>query len=588
MKPRLAGLVDLSNTCVAACWYLAIAIAITWPVARGLASDLPSDLGDPAFVSGILARGADEWLKLLSGDTGAIARFWNARFFYPETLATAFSEHFLAHAFQVLPVWAATHNIILCYNLLFLSSYVLSGVGMYLLARELTGAPGASFVAGLVFMCTPYRVASMPHLQVLSAQWMPFALLGLRRYLASGSRLALAGGGASIWLQNLSSGYYLISFAPFAAAYALAEMAGRSMLTRWRTWRDLGLAGVATLAATLPFAIPYLVLKARFQYRRPLDQIDPYGADILAWITTDPRLNLWGGLQVHPAPESLLFLGFAAMALAVIGVWAAWTRPGAVSGDGDRTAPAVALFAAGGIAIAVWIAMGPTPRLAGEPLPIPSLFRVLYDFVPGFDVSRAPGRYAMIVALLLSVLAAYGVCWLASVRARTLTALAGLLVVAEGAAIPFQVNLSFWTSPEVTRPEARLYPEAEAPPVWKYLRTLPADAVVAHFPFGYPEYEIRYVFYSSGIRAQMVNGYSGNFPYSYVDRQARLTRPQLDPEAAWAALLEDGVTHVVVHEGFWPDDTGSRIQAWLEGAGARRLAWFDGSAVYALAPSRDP
>lgn len=582
MRNPLSALTDLSKAPVATAWYLIIAVALTWPVARGLTSDLPSDLGDPMFVSWVLARAADHWAALFSGDFSAVTRFWDAQIFHPEPLTTALSEHFAAHALQVLPVWLATRNIVLCYNLLFFASYVLSGLGMYLLARDLTGHPRAAFVAGLAYMCTPYRVASMPHLQVLSSHWMPFALYGVRRYLATGSRWPLAGGAAAVWLQNLSSGYYLIYFGPFVALYAMAEMAARSLVGRWRVWRDLAVAGAGALLLSLPFALPYVVLKRRFQYRRPLSEIEGFSADVLAFVTSDPRLNVWGGLQTWFANEGLLFLGFSVVALAAIGARAATARSEDVSRQADGTSRAVTTFALGGIVLAVWIALGPVPKFAGQALPIPSLFRLLYETIPGFDVSRVPGRFAMIVALLLAILAGYGAARLSRTRARWMVAVFAVAIALEGAAVPFPRNLAFWTSPEVTQPEARVYSDASAMRVWRYLGTLPPGAVVAHFPFGYPEYEIRYLFYSSFGWHRMTNGYSGNFPPSYVSRLDIFRRPWLAPNAALARLNEDGVTHVVVHEALWPDDSASKVEQWLEWAGGVRLAHFDRSIVYTL------
>ena len=60
---------------------------------------------------------------------------------------------------------------------------MLSGLGTYLFVREVTGSARAGFVAGLIYAFAPYRVPQFAHLQVLSSQWMPFALYGLRRYL---------------------------------------------------------------------------------------------------------------------------------------------------------------------------------------------------------------------------------------------------------------------------------------------------------------------------------------------------------------------------------------------------------------------
>ena len=164
---------------------------------------LPGDLGDPAFLTGVLAWGSDHWLALFSGNLGAASTFWDAPIFYPERVATALSEHIALHSLLTLPVYLVTRNAVLCYNLWFLATFVLSAFGMYLLVRDLTGRPGAAVVAGLAFGFAPYRIATLAHLQVLSSHWMPFVLLGLRRYVATGNSNALLGAGAALWAQNL-------------------------------------------------------------------------------------------------------------------------------------------------------------------------------------------------------------------------------------------------------------------------------------------------------------------------------------------------------------------------------------------------
>ena len=123
---------------------------------------------------------------------------------------------------------------ILGYNLLFLSTFVLSGLGMFLLGRELTGSRAAGFVAGLAFAFSPFRFASMPHLQVLSSAWMPFVLFGLRRYFVTGRRGRSPAPPPHGSLQNLSCGYYLLFFSPVVVMYIAWEMTTRGL------WTDRG------------------------------------------------------------------------------------------------------------------------------------------------------------------------------------------------------------------------------------------------------------------------------------------------------------------------------------------------------------
>ncbi len=79
-----------------------------------------------------LAWDCQQLLAILRGDFARLATFFDANIFHPLPLTLAYSEHFIAQAVQVLPVWALTGNPILCYNLLYLSTFVLSGLGAYL------------------------------------------------------------------------------------------------------------------------------------------------------------------------------------------------------------------------------------------------------------------------------------------------------------------------------------------------------------------------------------------------------------------------------------------------------------------------
>jgi hypothetical protein len=295
---------------VATAFYLALTLALTWPLAAGLRHDIPGDFGDPLFTAWALA-----W------DATHLGRgWWNANIFAPHPLSLAYSEHFLAQALQILPVYAATRNPILCYNLLFLSTFVLSGLGMFLLGRELTGSRAAGAVAGLAYAFAPYRIASIPHLQVLSSAWMPFVLFGLRRHFATGRARPLAGAAAAWIAQNLSCGYYLLFFSPIVIGYIFWELTTRG---RWTDRRALLCAVAAcgiVFVGTAPFLLPYLELRRLGVSPRSLIETRRFSADVYAYFTADPNLRLWGPIaQAWPKAEGLLFPGLTIVVLAVLG-----------------------------------------------------------------------------------------------------------------------------------------------------------------------------------------------------------------------------------------------------------------------------
>ena len=89
--------------------------------------------------------------------------------FYPAAGTFAFSEHLLGQAPIAAPLIALTGSPLFGYNVTLLATYVLSALGAHFLAYTLTRRHDASFVAGLAFAFAPYRVAQLPHIQVLAS-----------------------------------------------------------------------------------------------------------------------------------------------------------------------------------------------------------------------------------------------------------------------------------------------------------------------------------------------------------------------------------------------------------------------------------
>jgi len=612
--------------------FVALTLIFTWPLALGLTRDIPGDFGDPLLNAWILA-----W------DASHLGRgWWNANIFYPHPLSLAYSEHLLPQALQILPVYAATGQVILSYNLLFLSTFVLSGLGMFLFVREITGRLDAAFVAGIAYAFAPYRVPSMPHLQVLSSAWMPFALLGFRRHFTTGRIRPLVWGSLAWLAQNLSSGYYLLFFSPVVVIYLTWEMTTRSL---WRAPRIFtGVVGSCAAVAALatPFLLPYIELRRRGFSPRSLDETTRFSADVFAYVTADPNVRLWGPiLQIWPKAEGALFPGLTIVALAAIGgvagcrekgvrpffvraivgllggcavvlvaMLCGWTMRWPIkitsisrvaflsaallalllgfSSDARRTMRRWLASPAGLFTLLLLFALvmswGPAIHSRGRTVTAPTLYTAFYRFVPGYDGVRVPARFAMIVAFALAVLAGLGIAAIGRRRsARAIAIAASIAIVIESIAIPIPINQN---STEYNQPGLAPLPASISasppPPIYSFVATLPASTAIVELPLGEPAFDVRYMFYSTAHWKPLVNGYSGGSPVEYGLLEQTLRDVLMRSDRAWQALVETHATHAIVHESAYAGDRGARVSAWLRSRGAREVAAFGPDRIFQI------
>lgn len=608
--------------------YAVMTVAFTWPITRGIGHDVPGDLGDPLLNIWILAW---DVTHALSG------RWWNAPIFYPHQLALAYSEHLLAQAIQIAPLYALTHNPILCYNVLFLSTFVLSGLGMFLFTRELTGDPVVALAGGAAYAFAPYRIGSLPHLQVLSSAWMPFVLFGFRRYFSTARLLPLVFAGVCWLAQNLSCGYYALFFSPVAVLYCVWELTvnARAERGRARLLVPVSLTIAAVVAGTLPFALPYLQLRHQGFGPRSMLETSRYSADVYAYFTADPNVHLWGTFaRAWAKPEGALFPGLITAGLAltavIASVVAAIRKPtlivgafatagvlvalllgfsirvppvkiaslsravAVVSGFGmllilfSRTcreaaerwwrSPAAILAVMSGFAMAM--SWGPAVYAKGRLVAQMGPYAWFYNHVPGYNGVRAPARFGMIVALSFAALASLALAAIRTTRMRTIAAIAVTALVAmESCAVPIPVNqISVEYQKRGLAPLPPLSTTRES--LYDFIATTPSAVAVLELPLGEPAYDVRYMFHSIGRWKPLVNGYSGGYPSSYEPLDSALDDISGQPERAWRALVESGATHAIVHEDLYAADRGPTVSGWLRARAGREIATFGPDHVF--------
>jgi hypothetical protein len=414
-RPALPG--RRRDTLLALAAFVGVAILATYPLIRNILHSLPGGLGDPLLNSTILAWDADRARHLFRG-------LWDAPYLFPHRRALAYSEHLLGIAIFTAPFDWIGGSPYLAYNVAFIGSYALAGLGMFLLSRDLWGRTDAALLSGLTFALTPYRLGQVPHLQVLMTGWMPIALWSLHHYFAAGRRRWLAGFAAAYVLLGLSNGYYFYFFLFPAAAVIVSELAW-PRLPRGRIIVDVIVIGAIAAVAVLPVALPYYQLQREHGFARTTDEMLSMSAHLSDYFRVPGNGFRWGGLLRAGGGELELFQGFVLSVFAVVGVLTLrWHRHmPTIAGSRAR---AVATYTAIAI-IGIWLSMG----FAGGPL-----YGWLTHAIPGFSGLRVPARFASITGLGLAALAGAGFAWtfdrIGTVPARALVLALATIVVVEG------------------------------------------------------------------------------------------------------------------------------------------------------------
>ena len=293
--------------------YCSLTLALAHPLVLQLGSAFPHDPGDPAL---------NTWILWWNAQTIPLtAAWWNAPAFYPVPGVLSFSETLLGLTVMSTPMQWLGSSPLAAYNAIFLLTFPLCGIAAYLLALEITKRRDAAFIAGVLFVFAPYRMSHLPHLQVLAAFGMPAALFALHRYLRDprASWLMLFGA-AWVW-QGLANGYYLLFFSVLLGMWMLWFV---PPTTAPKPFRAILTAGVLAVLPLLPILWQYRTIHESMGFVRDFGTVRHYGADALALLSTEPKLWLWGWLQVYRGAEGQIFPGLTIVLLIAAAVWAGW------------------------------------------------------------------------------------------------------------------------------------------------------------------------------------------------------------------------------------------------------------------------
>jgi hypothetical protein len=442
--------------------YLGAAGVFTWPLALHLGTAIPGDGKD-----GWQGVWSLWWWATALGQ--GRNPFHTDLLFHPQGADLYLHTLMPFNGLLALPV-QAVGGPVAAYNFIVLVSLVASACGAYWLARDRLARAGAlpgggwgeipPFAAGLLFGFSPYLADHLlSHLNLLAAEGLPFAVLALLRAGDGGGGLGVGGWKSGARKQDSaksssaeppSSILYPLSPVPtpnpqpptprwIAAAVlallvtALCEWQYVLFLALWTglwaAWTVGGRVGAGRRgqaaggwAVVTPLIGPGLAWAGFLLLVSPLiagmigqlgspaapartgfaQDTLTYSADLLAYAIPSPFHPWWGAWAaevLRPFPgtliEKVMFPTYTAVVLAALG-WAVGRRRGWPVG-----------FWAAQAGVFFVLSLGPALHIGGQLLPIPLPAGLLYQ-LPIANLTRAPGRFVVLVLLALAVLLAFG------------------------------------------------------------------------------------------------------------------------------------------------------------------------------------
>jgi hypothetical protein len=430
----------------------------------------------------------------------------------------------------------------------------------------------AGILAGAAFAFAPPRMAHVEHLHVLSAQWLPLALLCMRRLTLARGRARLwwaAGLGGCLFAQGLFGIYFLyflvVMLLVVGAVYLAFALADRDRAAI----EALGLGAAACAVGgvlLVPTLLPYQQVHDDLGVERERAEVDLWSAKRDDYLAAPPTNDLWGGLleERHRHIEQDLFPGLFMLVFAFVGLL-------------DRRVRRARWVLLSVVLTGVVLSFGLTADVFGREFWMP--YQAFYDWLPGFRAIRVPARFGHLALVGLAGLAGIGLDytwrrrWVRIYPTNLRFASAGVLIA--GLAL-------IWADTSTTMDLPDALPVGNPRPDYEYLHDNPGTVI--ELPMGEgPVASAWPNFWSTKHWNPVANGFSGILPPTY-DLLRERSREIPDPDAV--RLMQGlGIDYIVVHEDL-ASESRQELEEGLEANPAVTLVLPGIDAVYEL--ERDP
>lgn len=389
---------------VAGFLYLFIALVLFYPITTNMSTVAPGTGGD-VYINMWGIWWAQYALVHMPGS------FWYTHLlFWPIGSNIAYFTFSPIGAILTAPFQAI--SVTFAYDVIFFLGFLISGLGMFILADYIIKNKYAAFFAGIVYAFGSWHTAAaIGHLDWMVIGWIPLTLYFFLRMLRDTHKYRYAIGMGvcfvfATFMGDVEQGIMtVVLLAVVFIAYAVHPDARRLLKNR-RFWYALGISVVAVLVVGSWGIIPIIHGytspggAANVNSRNTLANDAEWSSPILSFLLPSPYNGLLYGLtksygsiySVDPN-ERIAYIGYTALALAIIGIWKNF--------KGSRLWIIIAIFFG-------WMVLGPYVELGNYVSSgLPGIYYA-YHFIPAFNVVQEADRFYAVFSIGITMLAAFG------------------------------------------------------------------------------------------------------------------------------------------------------------------------------------
>jgi hypothetical protein len=569
------------STIIVLVFFAGLAIFFTRPLITAGGTSTVKHESDPSFQAWTLAWDLHELrTKPLN--------LFNANILFPNDETLAYSDAQVTNALLAAPITGVTGDPMQAHNYLIIFQFFLCAVGAYLLATHLTGSRIAGVVAGVAYSYAPYKFTHIMHLNLLSAAWIPLALLFLHRYFEKKKIYDVALFALFFVIQALTTWHYGLMLAVAVGVMLVVRLIARRRTFTLKWTVSLACALLVAGLLILPFAWPYFKLQGQNpRFKRNISEVETFSADVQDFLAPPAQSLVWGGPlgsfrnaildrgERNGLTERGLFPGLIPLVLAVIGFLLLIRK-----GKGEERFSLWSYLAI--LVLSFVMCLGYPLHFFGHTIKIPTLYELFYYAVPGFKGMRVPARFDILITLSLAVFSAFAVKWIVewvhSKRGVKVAAFVAVLIL-----VLVCVDLA-----PTSIPMQKVTAKSDFPAVYSWLAKQPGEAPTVELPIPLTTDAIRWAkldsardYYSTSHWKKIMNGYSGFLPDSLYG--AAFAWNEFPSAKSIAFFRKEKVRFIIVHGSEMDRKTLNSILAWQKShADFVPVARFGSDYVYRL------